>query len=454
MIMAEKDPPAVRVDVSGRPGRRKGRKGKQRSAKTGIAKAAARSKTSGRPAEADIAPRAEPGIVAQCAAQTPESVAGQVREAAVAAPSKGSAAPEAEVAGRRPPPRQSYAAIDLGTNNCRLLIARPSGENFTVIDAFSRVVRLGEGLAQSGRLSDAAMERTLAALRVCADKLMRRNVYLARSVATEACRRAVNGPEFIERVRKETGIALDIISAREEARLAVLGCHVLLEQGFGPAMIFDIGGGSTELVLIESTGTVPRILDWQSVPWGVVSLTESCGGEGTTEAERLARYRHMHSLVAESFSAFSKRVAGARDSAGQEGPLRLLGTSGTVTTLASLHLELPQYDRRMVDGLIVPAEAMRDISTRLSTMAIDERRELACIGRERADLVVAGCAILEAILDLWPAARLGVADRGIREGILRGLIAANGHGTALGQAQRPGPIYRPPMAVQAAGGVS
>ena len=174
--------------------------------------------------------------------------------------------------------RQAYAAIDLGTNNCRLLIARPSGENFVVIDAFSRVVRLGEGLAQTGRLSQPAMDRALSALQVCADKLCRRSVQLARSVATEACRRAVNGAEFIQRVRDETGIALDIISAREEARLAVLGCHILLEPGHGPAMIFDIGGGSTELVLIDSTAPVPRILDWLSVPWGVVSLTETCVG--------------------------------------------------------------------------------------------------------------------------------------------------------------------------------
>ncbi len=147
--------------------------------------------------------------------------------------------------------RHSYAAIDLGTNNCRLLIARPSGQNFTVIDAFSRVVRLGEGLAQTGRLSEAAMDRALGALRICADKLRRRNVRLARSVATEACRRAENGEDFIERVRRETGIVLDVISAGEEARLAVLGCHILLEEGPGPAVIFDIGGGSTELVLIE-----------------------------------------------------------------------------------------------------------------------------------------------------------------------------------------------------------
>ncbi len=333
----------------------------------------------------------------------------------------------------RPPflHKQSYAAIDLGTNNCRLLIARPSGENFTVVDAFSRVVRLGEGLAQTGELSQEAMDRALGALQVCADKLRRRNVHLARSVATEACRRARNGEAFIERVRRETGIALDIISAGEEARLAVLGCHVLLEPGLGPAMIFDIGGGSTELVLIESTDTVPRILDWQSVPWGVVSLTETCGPESGDREERVLRYEAMRDLVRESFSEFADRVKGVRDESERTGSLRLLGTSGTVTTLASLHLDLPQYDRRAVDGLIVPADSMRGISARLSSMSLAERRELPCIGRERADLVVAGCAILEAILDVWPAGRLGVADRGIREGILRSLITSSGEGERL-----------------------
>jgi exopolyphosphatase/guanosine-5'-triphosphate,3'-diphosphate pyrophosphatase len=300
------------------------------------------------------------------------------------------------------------------------LIARPAGENFVVIDAFSRVVRLGEGLAQSGRLSDAAMDRALAALRICADKLRRRNVHLARSVATEACRRAANGADFIERVRRETGIALNVISAEEEARLAVLGCHVLLEQGHGPAMIFDIGGGSTELVLIETGPAVPRILDWQSVPWGVVSLTETCGAEPASAEDRLARYARMRGLVSDSFAPFAERIGPERSGAVDP---RLLGTSGTVTTLASVHLDLPQYDRAAIDGLIVPAAAMREISGRLSELSPAERQDLPCIGRERADLVVAGCAILEAILDLWPADRLGVADRGIREGILRSLMA-------------------------------
>lgn len=319
------------------------------------------------------------------------------------------------------PPRTSrgtarhYAALDLGTNNCRLLIARPQGDGFAVVDAFSRIVRLGEGLAHSGALSDAAIERTIAALRVCAEKLKRRNVTLARSVATEACRRATNGEAFIARARAETGIQLDIISAEEEARLAVLGCHALLEPGTGPALVFDIGGGSTELVLIDADTTVPRVRDWHSAPWGVVSLTESAGG-GTTAEERERAYKRMRALVTESFAPFAARLPKLTVVP------RLLGTSGTVTTLASVHLGLERYDRSQVDGLIAPAAAMRRISQELAGMSLAERARLPCIGRERADLVVAGCAILEGILDLWPAERLGVADRGIREGILRRLM--------------------------------
>ncbi|MBM6576883.1 Ppx/GppA family phosphatase [Microvirga sp. SRT01] len=309
----------------------------------------------------------------------------------------------------------AYAALDLGTNNCRLLIARPQGPGFAVVDAFSRIVRLGEGLAASGRLSDAAVERTIAALRVCADKLKRRNVTLARSVATEACRRAVNGPAFIERVHEETGIRLDIISAEEEARLAVLGCHALIEPGGGPALVFDIGGGSTELVLVDTEGPAPRVIDWHSAPWGVVSLTESAGGGEDAEG-RAKSYAAMRALVADSMAAFAARLP-----RGVARP-RLLGTSGTVTTLGSVHLGLSHYDRSAVDGLIAPASAMRDISRSLAEKSIAERAKVACIGNERADLVVAGCAILETIMDLWPAERLGIADRGIREGILRSLM--------------------------------
>ena len=317
--------------------------------------------------------------------------------------------------------RHTYGAIDLGTNNCRLLIARPDEGGFTVIDAFSRIVRLGEGLSRSGKLSDEAMDRAVAALAVCGEKLRRRNVSLSRSVATEACRRATNGFEFAERVQRETGVVLDIIEPQEEARLAVLGCHKLLEPGDGPALIFDIGGGSTELILIDQEQGSPKIRAWWSAPWGVVSLTESEGKEALEGPDRLLAYKRMRERARRAFTNFATMLPEAKEG------IRLLGTSGTVTTLASVHLALPSYDRRAVDGLHVPIEAMQEISTMIATMDYEERSGLPCIGTERADLVVAGCAILEAIMEIWPAKKLGVADRGIREGILRSLMARDGY---------------------------
>ncbi len=340
---------------------------------------------------------------------TPGSRAGQASPAVAQQPRR--------VADSAMRPRGNLAALDLGTNNCRLLIARPEHEGFVIVDAFSRIVRLGEGLAGTGRLSDAAIERTISALSVCAEKLRRRRVVLARSVATEACRQAGNGAEFVERVHRETGIMLDIISTREEARLAVLGCQSLLEPGEGPALIFDIGGGSTELALIDGAGSDAgsTIVDWQSAPWGVVSLTEAVAGHEDSAAGRAAAYAAMRETMRAAFAPFAARLP-------RPGNVRLLGTSGTVTTLATVFLGLPRYDRQAVDGLIVPAAEMRGIAGRLSGMSMAERTGMPCIGEERADLVVAGCAILESILDIWPAVRLGVADRGIREGILRGLL--------------------------------
>ena len=322
---------------------------------------------------------------------------------------------------RRGHQRDIYGALDLGTNNCRLLIARPDQGGFVVLDAFSRIVRLGEGLSTSGKLSQDSMERAVDALSICADKLRRRHVTLSRSVATEALRRAVNGRDFAARVKRETGIALEIIAPAEEARLAVLGCHKLLEPGDGPALIFDIGGGSTELVLVEQGEHAPRIRAWWSAPWGVVSLTESEGSAAIEGAERMAAYGRMRERVLRSFSHFVEMLPDDLSN------VRLLGTSGTVTTLASVHLALPSYDRRMVDGLHVPVGDMRRISTMIAEMDFEQRSGLPCIGTERADMVVAGCAILEAILDIWPAEVLGIADRGIREGILRSLRARAGY---------------------------
>jgi exopolyphosphatase/guanosine-5'-triphosphate,3'-diphosphate pyrophosphatase len=274
-------------------------------------------------------------------------------------------------------------------------------------------------MTATGRMSEEAMDRAVEALTVCAEKLKKRNVVLARSVATEACRQAVNGAQFIERVKRETGIHLDIISPKEEARLAVMGCYALLEDGEGPALIFDIGGGSTELVLVSTRSVIPEILDWVSVPWGVVSLTESERTEGDSPEQLKASYQSMRDKVMASFADFAARLP--KDG----GDRRLLGTSGTVTTLASVYLKLNSYDRRAVDGLRLQTSAMRDISRELAHRNIAGRAEFPTIGHERADLVVAGCAILESIFDIWPGERLGVADRGIREGILRALMASD-----------------------------
>jgi exopolyphosphatase / guanosine-5'-triphosphate,3'-diphosphate pyrophosphatase len=319
------------------------------------------------------------------------------------------------------PPAKSaplLAALDLGTNNCRLLIARSvPPDDFKVVDSFSRIVRLGEGVGETGLLSETAIERTIAALKICAERIARHDVHHVFAIATEAARQAANTDILIARARDETGIALQVISAEKEADLAALGCAPLIGEKYQGALIFDIGGGSTELVLVDTRPTVPTVLDWHSAPWGVVSLTEYVGaGEGPDG--RAAAYARMRSLVAESFAPFAERLP--KDVENR----RLLGTSGTVTTLASVHLGLASYDRSAIDGLIVPAASMRRISADLASKDLAQRATLPCIGTERADLVVAGCAILEAILDLWPAEQLGVADRGIREGILRRLMGA------------------------------
>lgn len=310
-----------------------------------------------------------------------------------------------------------YAAIDLGTNNCRLLIAEPHRDHFRVVDAFSRIVRLGEGLSAHGVLSEAAQARAIAALSICADKLRKRNIRLARHVATQACRQAKNCMEFVARTYEETGLHLDVITPSEEARLAVLGCQGLLDPAMQHALIFDIGGGSTELVLVrQDAKKAVDILGWISIPLGVVSLAEVHGGrEVSPEA-----YAAMKADVRRYLDRFA--ILDTVD----HGSLQILGTSGTVTTLASLHLGLDHYDRSKVDGCTVPTHVLTGLAQSLMLSSYEARVAQGCIGRERADLVIAGCAILEAIIETFqdtPAtANIQVADRGIREGVLRTLM--------------------------------
>jgi exopolyphosphatase/guanosine-5'-triphosphate,3'-diphosphate pyrophosphatase len=325
-------------------------------------------------------------------------------------------------AGRREGP--FYGALDLGTNNCRLLIATPRERGFRVVDAFSRIVRLGEGLGQSGNLGDAAMERAIEALKVCAAKLASREVVRTRLIATEACRMARNGAAFLDRVRAETGLELEVVSQETEARLAVAGCGSLIDPRASGALLFDIGGGSSELVWIDLRRPVEgrrriadRIRSWVSLPLGVVSLSERYGGELVPRSV----FEEMVTEVAALLQLLPE--VAELDQAVAEGGMHMLGTSGTVTTLAGIHLGLKRYDRRMVDGVWLSGAEVAGVIDQLVETDYEGRVANPCIGRERADLVIAGCAILEAFHRRWPVERLRVADRGLREGMLVDLMA-------------------------------
>ncbi len=311
-----------------------------------------------------------------------------------------------------------YAAIDLGTNNCRLLVARSRGRGFRVIDAFSRIVRLGEGLGACGALSPEAMDRTLEALKICVDKMNRRGVTRARSVATEACRRAANGAQFLARVESETGLRLEIITPQEEAELAFRGCAPLLAREPRRAILFDIGGGSTEVGWVAiRPGRGIELLAYRSLPLGVVNLAERHGAKAYCERT----YGAMVDEIATSLEPLKAECNIAAEV--RRGRVQMLGSSGTVTTLAGIEMQLQRYDRSRVDGSYLDFGSIGAISRRLAAMDCAERAQQPCIGRDRADLVVAGCAILEGICRLWPVGRLRVADRGLREGILFGLMS-------------------------------
>jgi exopolyphosphatase / guanosine-5'-triphosphate,3'-diphosphate pyrophosphatase len=350
---------------------------------------------------------------------------------------------ETEPVDRPAPHGPVYAALDLGTNNCRLLVARPSRRGFKVIDAFSRIIRLGEGVTASGQLSEAAMTRTAGALQICASKVARHHVTRARLVATEACRIASNGPEFLARIKAEVGLDIEILSREDEARLAVSGCASLIDTDSELVMVFDIGGGSSELIWLDlgdrqvqrtQINGVPHfsrsgwslsdrvdvqncIRAWTSLPVGVVTLAERFGGAFVGPVEFEAMVNFVTGLLQPFEAQAQIRPLLAKTS------VHLLGTSGTVTTIAGVHLGLPRYDRSRVDGSWMATSDVRKVTDGLVQSTHEERIAEPCIGRERADLVLAGCAILEAVLRMWPCERLRVADRGLREGILTTLMA-------------------------------
>ena len=315
-------------------------------------------------------------------------------------------------------PHGVFAALDLGTNNCRLLVAAPARDGFRVLDSFSRIVRLGEGVQTTGQMNEAAMQRAIDALRVCTARLARRPVRALRAVATEACRRAANGPQFLTRVRAETGLGITIISPREEAELALESCAPLLAPAGRRALLFDIGGGSTELAWVRLTGPgrPPELIGYHSLPVGVVNLSERHGARGFTAEgfqamvdevrARLAPFERIHCIAHEA------RLGG----------VQALGTSGTVTTLAGVALNLARYRRPLVDGTTLSAEAGAGALFLLRGLGRDGLRRHPCVGPERTDFVLPGCAIFQAIQETWPTPEVTVADRGLREGMLLRLM--------------------------------
>ncbi len=316
-------------------------------------------------------------------------------------------------ANERDPGREVVAALDLGTNNCRLLIARPSSGGFRVVDGFSRVVRLGEGVDETGELSEAAIERTVEALSVCAAKMAPRQVGPRRCVATEAARRARNCQDFLGRVKDRTGIDLEIISSREEAELTLNGCLPLLDERIPYARVFDVGGGSAEIVWLRiEPDRQHSIVGWVSLPVGVVTLTERNGGHDFSREAYNDTVAEIESMLApfERHHGIRARI--------ESGEAQMLGTAGTVTTIAGVTMGLKRYNRTLVDGSYLKLDAVHTVSRNLAASSYDQRAAHPSIGRNRADLVVAGCAMLEAVCHTWPAARMRVADRGVREGIL------------------------------------
>ena len=341
---------------------------------------------------------------------------------------------------RKHPSGPLYAAVDLGTNNCRLLVAKPQGTRFRVVDSYSQIARLGEGLHQTGRLSDASMERAIDALSAVRKKIKSKGVGQVRCIATEACRRAENGAEFIRRIQSETGLSFKVITAKEEARLALISCFDLIDTSADRVLVVDIGGGSTELSLVNAklareagfhaALTRAPILDWTSLPLGVVTLSEMFEHLGEEAA-----WPAMLNYARETIEAWSGKTV--TQSAMASAGAHIIGTSGTVTCLAGVHQNLDTYRRDKVDGSwLQRSEADQSIS-RLRELDVEARALLPTIGPGRAKLMLSGCAIIQACWDLFPAQRLRVADRGLREGLLLSMMYGPKRKRRRGGGRRP-----------------
>ena len=328
--------------------------------------------------------------------------------------------------------QNNYAAIDLGTNSCRLVVATPTPTSFRVVETYSKVVRLGEGIIQDNELSTKAMKRTLQALKVCRgviDEYM--PIVGSRFVATAACRRAKNVSQFVEMVKQEAGIELEVISSKEEARLSVVGCLPLLNRNIKRVLVFDIGGGSTQISLARVTESGKTFIEgFVSLPYGVVTISEAFAGHEMSTLE----YSTVMDRTTAILDEFEEKYQIREAIENQE--IQVIGTSGTVTVLGAVHLKLPRYNRSAVDGVAISAPDIQNTINRIKTMGPEGRYKHPCIGQSKSDLTLAGCAIIEALTTYWPISEITVADRGIREGILLDLMHSHRQQQAQGKKKK------------------
>lgn len=294
------------------------------------------------------------------------------------------------------------AAIDLGTNTARLLIAETDGETITPILVKRHITRLGGGFTREQGLSIEARERTLAAMRDFAKEMAAHRVTALRAVATSAVRDAKNGREFCAEVFDEAGIKLEVIDGHEEGLLTLKGVFCGIDDKRGDFLVFDIGGGSTEYTL--SSGEEMRFT--RSLPLGVVRLTEGKGSVAEME-EKIDR--ELSGLL-EEMEREGMRV--------EPGRCTLVGTAGTATTVAAIDLEMTDYDYRRVNNHAVSLERIRAIFAKLLPLSPSERLQVAGLEKGREDLIIAGLVLMIRTMETFGIDRLKVNDFGLLEGIL------------------------------------
>lgn len=303
------------------------------------------------------------------------------------------------------------AAVDLGTNTVRLLVVEAEGREWRPLHQSQRVTRLGEGQAETGRLLEAPMQRTVDTVSEFIAAARGLGASEIRVVATSAVREAPNRAELLALLRAATGLDASVVSGEEEARLTLQGVAAGLPQLGGSFVLFDIGGGSTELVLGED-GRLGAVV---SLQLGVVRLAERYGDAGPVDWARFALMRgEIDGRLAREIPA---RIIEARAPA-------LVGTAGTVTTLAALDLGLPAYDASRVQGHTLARGAVERLLNRLGALAVAERARLPCLEPGRADVIIPGIAICLAVMDRLGYGSLVVSDRGLREGILCEILSA------------------------------